>query len=62
MYGILADHYAGLGEKDRAKTQLEIALNIYKATEQDFPEGRFRSLYEAFSDEAAGMEQKLRSL
>ena len=62
MYSILADHYAALGEKDKAKIQLEIALNIYKATEQDFPAGRFRSLYEAFSDEAAGIEQKLRSL
>ena len=62
MYGILADHYAALGEKDRAKTMLEIALNLYRATEQDLAREGFRNLYEAFSDEAAGIEQKLRQL
>lgn len=62
MYCILADHYAALGEKDKAKTQLETALNIYKATEQDLSAGGFRSLHEAFSDEAVKMEQKLGSL
>ena len=62
MYCVLADHYAALGEKGRAKTQLEIALNLYKATEQDFAAGGFRSLYEAFSEEAARIEQKLRYL
>ena len=62
MYGILADHYAALGEKDKAKLQLETALNIYKATKQDFSAGGSRGLYEAFSDEAVKMEQKLGSL
>ena len=62
MYSILADHYAALGEKDKAKTQLEIALNLYRATEQDLAREGFRNLYEAFSDEAAGIEQKLRQL
>lgn len=62
MYSILADHYAALGEKDKAKTQLEIALNIYKATEQDLSAEGFRGLYEAFSDEAVKLEQKLRDL
>ena len=62
MYGILADHYTALGETDKAKIQLEAALNIYKATERDFAAGGFRSLYEAYSDEAARIEQKLCAL
>ena len=62
MYSILADHYTALGENERARTLLEIALEIYKATERDFAAGRFRSLYEAFSDEAVRIEQKLRCL
>ena len=59
MYGILADHYAALGEKDKAKIQLETALNLYRATEQDFATEEFCSLHEAFSDEAVKIEQKL---
>ena len=62
MYGILADHYAALGENDKAKTQLETALNIYEATEQDCAAGGFRSLYEAFSDESVRIGQRLRCL
>ena len=62
MCGILADHYAALGERDKAKIQLEMARNLYKAVEADFPAGGFRSLYEAFSDEAAQIEEKLHSL
>ena len=62
MYSILADYYAALGEKDKAKTKLEIELNIYKATEQDLAAGGFRSLHEAFSDEAARIERKLCNL
>ena len=62
MCGILADHYAALGERDKAKTQLELALNIYRTTEADPAAGNFRSLYEAYADEAAKMEEKLRSL
>lgn len=62
MFMILADHYDALGEKCKAKIQLEIALNIYKAVEPDFTAERFRSLYAAFSDEAAEIEKKLCSL
>ena len=62
MYSILADHYAALGEKDKAKIQLEIALSLYRATEQDLAAEGFRSLYEAFSQEAAEIGQKLDSL
>ena len=62
MYGILADHYAALGEKDKAKIQLEIAMSLYQATEQDFAAGGLRGLHEAFSDEAVRLEQKLCAL
>lgn len=59
MYSILADHYAALGKKGKANIQLETALNLYQATEQDFAAEGFRSLHEAFSDEAVRIEQKL---
>ena len=62
MYGVLAERYAALGEKDKAKTQLEVALSLYRATEHDLAAGGFPSLYEAFSEEAVRLEQKLRYL
>lgn len=62
MHVILADHYSSLGERDKARTQLEIALALYKATEQDFSAEGFRSLHDAFADEAVKIEEKLNAL
>lgn len=62
MLVILADHYTALGEAGKARAQLEMALDIYKATERDFPAGRFRNLHEAYAEEAAEIEAKLRAI
>lgn len=62
MFRILAEHYTVLGEPDKAKVQLEIALDLYNATKPDFAAGRFGSLHAAFSDEATEIERMLASL
>ena len=60
--GIMADYFAAQGEKSKAKIQLETALNVYKAFENDFATPFTRNLHEAFSDRAAELERKLAAL
>ena len=62
MCVIMADHYAAHGEKDKAMIQLEIALNVYNAFEKDFATAYTRSLYEAFSDSAEEIRNKMATL
>lgn len=62
MCVLLADYYIVRGEKDKAKIQLETALNVYNAFEKDYATAYTRSLYEAFSDRAAEIESKLSNL
>lgn len=62
MCEIMADYYIARGEKDKAKIQLETALNVYNAFEEDYATAYTRSLYEAFSVRAAEIESKLSNL
>lgn len=62
MHVILAEHYSASGEKDKARTLLQTALALYRATEQDFSAGGFPSLHDAFADEAARIKEKLSAL